>query len=123
MAATAKALDKMYCSFCVKSQDDVAKLIAGPGVYICDGCVELCNGILADERERPANPQIASWEAKSDDEILAALPKIATVSAQTDARIQSFVDLLRGRGVAWARIGAALGVTRQSAWEKFSGEE
>jgi ATP-dependent Clp protease ATP-binding subunit ClpX len=123
MAATARMLEKTYCSFCVKPQDEVAKLIAGPGVYICDGCVELCNGILADKTERPPTPEIASWEAKSDDEILASLPKIATVSAQTDARIQSLVDLLRGRGVAWARIGAALGVTRQSAWEKFSGEE
>jgi ATP-dependent Clp protease ATP-binding subunit ClpX len=114
---------KMYCSFCVKSQDEVAKLIAGPGVYICDGCVALCDGILAKDSGRPPNPEITSWEAKPDDEILASLPKIATVSAQTDAHIQSLVDLLRGRGVAWARIGTALGVTRQSAWEKFSGED
>jgi ATP-dependent Clp protease ATP-binding subunit ClpX len=113
---------KAYCSFCVKSQDEVAKLIAGPGVYICDGCVALCEGILANETGGPPNPE-ASWDAKSDDEILSSLPKIATLSAQTDARIQSLVDLLRGRGVAWARIGAALGVTRQSAWEKFSGED
>jgi ATP-dependent Clp protease ATP-binding subunit ClpX len=113
---------KMHCSFCVKSQDEVEKLIAGPGVYICDNCVRLCNEILTDVSKRP-NPEIASWAAKTDDEILAGLPKIATVSAQTDASIQSLVDLLRGRGVAWARIGAALGVTRQSAWERFSGEE
>ncbi|HEY1573871.1 MAG TPA: hypothetical protein VGG05_21185 [Pseudonocardiaceae bacterium] len=48
---------------------------------------------------------------------------MVTVSARADARIQSLVDLLRARGVALARIGAALGVTRQSAWERFSGEE
>jgi ATP-dependent Clp protease ATP-binding subunit ClpX len=35
-----------YCSFCGKSQDDVAKLIAGPAVYICDECIELCNEIV-----------------------------------------------------------------------------
>jgi ATP-dependent Clp protease ATP-binding subunit ClpX len=51
-----------YCSFCGKSQDDVAKLIAGPAVYICDECIELCNeivleGVLPEEsgtQEKPA---------------------------------------------------------------------
>ena len=36
------------CSFCGKSQNDVRKLIAGPAVYICDECVELCNDIIAE---------------------------------------------------------------------------
>ena len=35
-----------YCSFCGKSQEDVVKLIAGPAVYICDECIELCNEIV-----------------------------------------------------------------------------
>ena len=39
----------LRCSFCGKSQDQVQKLIAGPGVYICDECVELCNDILEEE--------------------------------------------------------------------------
>ncbi|NEP39166.1 MAG: ATP-dependent protease ATP-binding subunit ClpX [Okeania sp. SIO2G4] len=39
----------LKCSFCGKSQDQVRKLIAGPGVYICDECVELCNEILEEE--------------------------------------------------------------------------
>jgi hypothetical protein len=39
----------LYCSFCGKSQHDVKKLIAGPLVYICDQCVELCTGIIRDE--------------------------------------------------------------------------
>ena len=42
----------LCCSFCGKSQKEVRKLIAGPSVYICDECVELCNDIIADERER-----------------------------------------------------------------------
>ena len=36
------------CSFCGKGQDQVKRLIAGPGVYICNACVELCNEVLAD---------------------------------------------------------------------------
>ena len=41
----------LYCSFCGKSQDEVRKLIAGPSVYVCDECVELCNDIIRDELE------------------------------------------------------------------------
>lgn len=41
--------NRLKCSFCGKSQDQVKKLIAGPGVYICDECVDLCNEILDDE--------------------------------------------------------------------------
>jgi ATP-dependent Clp protease ATP-binding subunit ClpX len=42
----------LRCSFCGKSQNEVKKLIAGPGVYVCDECIELCNDIIAEERER-----------------------------------------------------------------------
>ena len=42
----------LFCSFCGKSQDEVKKLVAGPSVYICDECIELCNDIIAEEQER-----------------------------------------------------------------------
>jgi ATP-dependent Clp protease ATP-binding subunit ClpX len=41
--------DELLCSFCGKSQDEVKKLIAGPSVYICDECIQLCNEIVAEE--------------------------------------------------------------------------
>ena len=46
----------LYCSFCGKSQHEVKKLIAGPSVFICDECIDLCNDIIRDEppRHRPA---------------------------------------------------------------------
>ncbi|MFW6252156.1 MAG: ClpX C4-type zinc finger protein, partial [Halanaerobium sp.] len=40
---------ELKCSFCGKSQDQVKKLVAGPGVYICDECIELCNEIVEEE--------------------------------------------------------------------------
>jgi len=51
----------LTCSFCGKSQSDVAKLIAGPGVYICNECVSLCNDIIAEEieREEPRETRIS----------------------------------------------------------------
>ena len=41
--------DLLKCSFCGKTQKQVKKLIAGPGVYICDECIDLCNEIIIDE--------------------------------------------------------------------------
>jgi ATP-dependent Clp protease ATP-binding subunit ClpX len=43
---------QLFCSFCGKSQEEVKKLVAGPSVYICDECIELCNDIIAEEHER-----------------------------------------------------------------------
>jgi hypothetical protein len=123
---TEQAVTEYHCSFCAKSSKEVDKLIAGTGVYICDACVRTCNDILTAESkssERPGTPQIGMWQNKTDEELLAMLPKVAVASAQADAFVQRMVDLLRGRGVAWSRIGTAFGVTRQSAWEKYSNEE
>jgi ATP-dependent Clp protease ATP-binding subunit ClpX len=42
----------LHCSFCGKGQKEVKKLIAGPNVYICDECIQLCNDIIAEEVEK-----------------------------------------------------------------------
>ena len=62
-AASGDSKSTLYCSFCGKSQHEVRKLIAGPSVYICDECVDLCNDInreeikeVAPHRERSALP-------------------------------------------------------------------
>ncbi len=55
MAKAVKGGGKLTCSFCGKNQDDVRKLIAGPTVYICDECIELCNDIIAEEWEEEKN--------------------------------------------------------------------
>jgi ATP-dependent Clp protease ATP-binding subunit ClpX len=52
VARIGESADLLKCSFCGKSQKQVQQLIAGPGVYICDECIELCNDIIAEERER-----------------------------------------------------------------------
>ena len=39
----------LHCSFCGKNQDEVKKLIAGPSVYICNECIDLCNDIIKEE--------------------------------------------------------------------------
>ena len=47
----------LYCSFCGKSQHEVRKLIAGPSVFICDECVDLCNDIIREEIQDSVNAE------------------------------------------------------------------
>jgi ATP-dependent Clp protease ATP-binding subunit ClpX len=63
--------DLLKCSFCGKSQKQVKKLIAGPGVYICDECIELCNEIM--EEERAEATEIGMVELPKPKEIFAFL--------------------------------------------------
>src|SRR4030081_215288 len=53
MARPTDSNEQLLCSFCGKSQRQVKKLIAGPGVYICDECIDLCNEIIDEERTAP----------------------------------------------------------------------
>ena len=54
MARASDGNEQLLCSFCGKSQRQVKKLIAGPGVYICDECIDLCNEIIDEELTTPA---------------------------------------------------------------------
>src|ERR1700716_1901554 len=72
MARPREGNGTLRCSFCGKSQNDVRKLIAGPTVYICDECIELCNDIIAEE-----------WEEEKSRE-LRSLPKPAEIKNVLD---------------------------------------
>ena len=67
----------LYCSFCGKSQHEVKKLIAGPSVFICDECVDLCNDIIKEEVKSPAK------EAKDQDQ----LPSPKEICDQLDEHV------------------------------------
>src|SRR2546422_2532951 len=60
MAGRREGNGTLKCSFCGKSQNDVRKLTAGPTVYICDECIELCNDIIAEEWEEEKSREIRS---------------------------------------------------------------
>ena len=110
------------CTFCMKTPGQVETMVAGAGVFICNECVALCVQLI--ETKPKGQPQIRSWKKLlSDDELLATLPRVAAVSRQVEGELTEAVTEARARGVTWTRIGAALGMTRQSAWERFSGEE
>ncbi len=121
MTAPATAITR--CSFCGKEEAEVAQMVAGPGVCICNECVSLCAEIFAAGKGADGDAELPYWQAMSDDQLLAQLPRIASVATQVEDNLRVWVQRLRDRGVSWARIGQSLGMARQSAWERFSGEE
>jgi hypothetical protein len=108
----------LHCSFCGRSQHQVEKLIAGPrGVFICEACVGLCEAILAG---RPVPDAGFKPLEQSSEHLLELLGSVALAADSNRDFLQSVVDTLRGREISWADIAAPLGVSRQSAWERFS---
>jgi hypothetical protein len=109
------------CSFCGKGEDKVRRLVAGPGVFICDQCVQLCNDVLKSDVQR----RILS--IGPDSEVAEVLLDELRISAaglkQSEEQLQRAVDLLRRNQVPWSRIGEAIGTSRQAAWERLSGED
>ena len=80
-----------------------------------------CENLLA-AGAGPVDPEFVTWHAMTDDEILEHLPRVAAAGAQVEASLRQWVERARERDLTWTRIGAALGMTRQSAWERFTGE-
>jgi hypothetical protein len=119
----ASRLKSLHCSFCTKDKESVAKLIAGPGVYICDECVNLCQQIIAAEMAGGSVRDFTAWDERPDEELLASMARTQAAVAQVDAAIRDHASVLRARGISWTRIGEALGVSKQAAWERFSGED
>lgn len=92
MASRKKGSDKekLHCSFCGKEQDAVKRLVAGPGVYICDECIELCNEIIAEE---------AGSEQPSGD-LIVDLPKPYEIKATLDEYVIGQDDAKKALSVA-----------------------
>lgn len=112
----------LVCSFCLRDEQDVQKVIAGPGSYICDQCVELCVAILAapPAPDRGPEPDLPSWATMTDAALLERLPRVAAAADQVEAALDLWVAEARRRGASWARVGQALGMTRQAAWGRFA---
>lgn len=106
----------MMCSFCAGSASSSRRLVAGPGVAICEDCATSSMQLFSSTDNATGG---APWARMTDDELLAHLPEISAVAAQVEERLCAWVGTARHRRISWARIGTALGMTRQSAWERF----
>jgi ClpX C4-type zinc finger len=108
------------CSFCTKPDDQVETLVAGAGVFICNECVELCALVIANKRTSGPAPRVPFWDQMEGQAVLEHLPRIEAVRDQVDDDLRAWVAEARRRELSWERIGEALGMKRQSAWERFA---
>ncbi len=101
---TMPANERLKCSFCGKTQDQVKKLIAGPDVYICDECVELCNEILDEEffeqKDKDKEQDGKEKDKKKDDIEDKPIPKPHEIKAYLDQHIVGQEDAKKVLSVA-----------------------
>ena len=112
-----------YCSFCLKSEDHVKYLIAGPGnIFICEECVSFCNEIIDVYNAGHTHDfsKARCGERLPTERLLSQLRSINDTLQGKSTQIQWAIDTLRSRKISWGRIAEAMGVSRQSAWERFS---
>lgn len=109
-----------FCAFCGLTPSGHQRLVAGPGVTICESCVAAAAKILGGTSTGRAPQSIGPvWEQMSDGEILQHLPEISRVSVKVEEQLRIWVRAARERNITWSQIGEALHITRQSAWERF----
>src|ERR1700756_4964300 len=118
---TTRAFRREYhCSFCGKAQTEVKTLVAGPGVFICDECVELCRPII-EKKGKPTTQEVPSLLPGNapTEALLKTLAGYNGAFERIGAAMQDIADILREREVSWATIGQVLAVSRQAAWKRF----
>jgi hypothetical protein len=111
----------LHCSFCGKSDKQIEKLAAGPGgIHICNECVGICVTVMDGEGSAGMRRRLdpTTWPTERLIETLA--PVSSTLDAYRE-HLHAIVEALRDREVSWARIAQPLGISRQSAWERFGG--
>ena len=112
------------CSFCGKPRTDVKKLIAGPGIYICDECVGLCQEIIStDSTSEEAAAAVAAFDNKPPAEMLNALPMFTRAIASVERDLRAWVVKLRHDGVSWSDIGSRLELDAEAARARFERAE
>ncbi|GAA0479153.1 hypothetical protein GCM10009096_21460 [Parasphingorhabdus litoris] len=110
----------LTCSFCGLEAKSVSALLAGPEVNICDRCIDVGVRTIAtrDALEQPdrSSPVL---EKIGDEALLHEMAATSKLVDKARDRLQSQIRELRHNGVDWTAIGAALGVSHQTAQERF----
>jgi len=124
MSSSATPTDEVIasCSFCGKPDNQVTRIVAGPGVFICNECVDLCATIMSDASGTTPDGSISRRRQYLDrpaHEILAMLPDLSRSATRADAELARWVGRLRDRGTDWPIIAGALEMSVETARERF----
>ena len=116
MARIGDGGDLLKCSFCGKSQKQVKKLIAGPGVYICDECIDLCNEIIEEELAEASDVKLDELPKPAEIHEFLDQYVIGQDEAKERSRSPSTTTTSASRTATGAASPAGTAVTRVSSW-------
>jgi hypothetical protein len=124
MSTTASNAENVIasCSFCGKPGNKVTRIVAGPGVFICNECVELSATIIADAASTTPEESARRRRNYLDlpaEETLAMLPALSRSASRVEAEFARCVGRLRDQGTEWTTIAAALGISVDAACRRF----
>jgi RNA polymerase-binding transcription factor DksA len=121
-AATSTEDGIASCSFCGKPGSMVQRLVAGPGVYICNECVELSTAIIEDAAHASSEESArrrSQFYDRSPEDVLAMLPALARSAARVEAELAGWIGRLREQGTDWQAIAGAVGMSADVARQRF----
>jgi hypothetical protein len=110
------------CSFCGKPDSAVQRLVAGPGVYICNECIELCQTIVdttALSTPEESSRRRSHYYDRSSEDILALLPALVRAADRVEGELAGWINRLRERESDWQTIAGAAGMSVDAARERF----
>ena len=109
------------CSFCDKDSEHVKKLIAGPGVYICDECISLCNAILDEEAKHGESTERRppSLDNAPVDQLLSIFGAMARTARSMEDRLGVWARKLAERGASAEAVAHEAGITEAEATTRF----
>jgi ClpX C4-type zinc finger len=110
------------CSFCGKPHTAVQRLVAGPGVFICNECIDLSASLVADAAAvtpEESSRRRAHDQDRTTEEILAMLPAMVRAADRIEAELAGWVIRLRERGTGWPTIAGAVELSADAARRRF----
>jgi hypothetical protein len=110
------------CSFCGKPDTAVQRLVAGPGVYICNECIELSATIVdatAESTPEESSRRRSQYYDRSTEDILALLPALVRSAVRVDGELAGWINRLRERGSDWQTIAGAAGMSVDAARQRL----
>lgn len=110
------------CSFCGKPDTTVQRLVAGPGVHICNECVELAVWVVEDAAR--ATPEEAArrrseYRARPPQDVLPALADMVRSADRIEGELTAWIKRLREQGIDWPTIAGAAGMSVDAARRRF----
>ncbi|MDA8081001.1 MAG: ClpX C4-type zinc finger protein [Actinomycetota bacterium] len=110
------------CSFCGKPDSAVQRLVAGPGVYICNECIELSATIIdaiAESIPEESSRRRSQYYDRSSEDILALLPALVRSANRVEGELAGWINRLRELGSDWQTIAGAVDMSVDAVRQRF----